>query len=266
VNGPARGICLIFAMHFFKGLAARDRTQRSNLRLVALLASVAGAINAGGFFAVKQYTSHMSGIWASLVNEIVLGNLLLVCAGLSLLLSFIFGAVTTTIMIDWARGKKMHSELACPILLESMLILGFGMLGANLDGSNKALVPGIILLLCFVMGLQNAIVNEASSADIRTTHMTGVLTDLGMELGRLMYWKSIPAANAFNFADADWKKLRVHLTILGFFFSGAVVGAISFRWIGFYTTIPVAAFLILVALPPLLQDIGKRMQKSKGVL
>jgi uncharacterized membrane protein YoaK (UPF0700 family) len=261
----ARGICLILAMHFFNGLATRNRSERSNLRLAALLASVAGAINAGGFFAVKQYTSHMSGIWASLANEIVLGNLLLICAGFALMLSFIFGAVTTTIMIDWARGKKMHGELACPILLESMLILVFGLLGANLDGSTKTLVPTIILLLCFVMGLQNAIVKEASSADFRTTHMTGVLTDLGMELGRLMYWKSIPAANAFNFADADKKKLKIHSTILGFFFFGAVVGAISFKWISFYTTIPVAAFLILVALPPLLQDIGKRMQNSKGV-
>ncbi|MFX4396989.1 YoaK family protein, partial [Acinetobacter baumannii] len=43
-------------------------------------------------------------------------------------------------------------------------------------------------LLCFIMGLQNAIITKVSQARIRTTHVTGITTDIGIELGKLAYW------------------------------------------------------------------------------
>jgi hypothetical protein len=49
-------------------------------------------------------------------------------------------------------------------------------------------VPLTVLLLSFIMGLQNAVGSKISAGKIRTTHMTGNLTDLGMELGKLLYW------------------------------------------------------------------------------
>lgn len=54
-------------------------------------------------------------------------------------------------------------------------------LGANLNIYLSLTVPTIALLLCCVMGLQNAIVTKASKAQIRATHMTGVITDIGVE-------------------------------------------------------------------------------------
>ena len=49
-------------------------------------------------------------------------------------------------------------------------------------------MPVTVLLLSFIMGLQNAAVTKMSAAQIRTTHMTGVITDLGIELGKMLYW------------------------------------------------------------------------------
>jgi hypothetical protein len=57
--------------------------------------------------------------------------------------------------------------------------------GQHRTASTNRLLGG---LLAFTMGLQNAVVSKISASQIRTTHMTGVITDLGIELGKLLYW------------------------------------------------------------------------------
>ena len=94
-------------MDFLHLLTNRDRTRRTNRQLGGLLAFVAGAINAGGFLAVRQYTSHMTGIVSAIADDVVLGNILLASAGLASLLAFISGAATTTILVNWARRRKL---------------------------------------------------------------------------------------------------------------------------------------------------------------
>jgi uncharacterized membrane protein YoaK (UPF0700 family) len=250
-------------MQFLQLLTTKDRTRRTNRQLGGLLAFVAGAINAGGFLAVKQYTSHMTGIISAMADDIVLGHLLLALAGFSLLLSFICGAATTSILVNWARRKKLHGEFALSIMVEAFLLLIFGLLGANLNVLVELFVPTTVLLLCFIMGLQNAIVTKASKAEIRTTHMTGVVTDFGIELGRLMYCNRTHSENLAHFVKADRDKLQIHGTILALFTVGALVGASSFKWIGFLSTLPIAALLTLIALPPLAKDLATYLNTSK---
>ena len=97
----------------------------------------------------------------------------------------------------------MHSKYALALLLEAALLLVFGLVGAHLDTPAQLLVPTTVLLLCFIMGLQNAIVTKISQAEIRTTHMTGVVTDLGLELGRLLYWNGATAPDSVHFVRAN---------------------------------------------------------------
>ncbi len=61
------------------------------------------------------------------------------------------------------------------------------MLGARLARIEGLFVPATVMLLCFIMGLQNAVITKLSHAEIRTTHVTGVVTDIGIELGKLSY-------------------------------------------------------------------------------
>ena len=77
-------------------------------------------------------------------------------------------------------------------MLEAVLLLCFGLLGSNLERHRLLFVPVTVVLLCFVMGLQNAIITKISRAEIRTTHVTGLVTDMGIELGKLIYWKLPP--------------------------------------------------------------------------
>lgn len=243
-------------IQFLHRLTTTARTRGANRQLGGLLAFVAGAINAGGFLAVQRYTSHMTGIVSAIADDLVLGQILLAMAGVSSLLAFIFGAASTALLVNWARRRRLHGEFALPLALEAVLLLVFGLLGANLELLVDVFVPSTVLLLCFVMGLQNAIVTKISQAEIRTTHMTGVITDLGIELGRLFYWNRTPSANDQHKVVANREKLRVHLAILSLFFVGGLVGAVAFKRIGFAATVPFAALLMATAAPPLLRDLG----------
>jgi uncharacterized membrane protein YoaK (UPF0700 family) len=242
-------------------LAARDRTRQRNRQLGALLAFMAGAINAGGFLAVQRYTSHMTGVVSSIADDLVLGQGLLVLAGVGALLAFVAGAATTAILINWARRRGLQGEYALSLALEALLLLLFGVLGANLNELIEVFMPTTVLLLCFIMGLQNAIVTKISQAEIRTTHMTGVITDLGIELGRLLYWNRSRAAGdaPVEPVRANRDRLRILALILGLFFAGGLLGAWAFKTVGYGAVLPLAAVLAVVALPPLLHDVRERL-------
>ena len=243
---------------FLRGLTHRSRTRRSNRQLGGVLAFVAGAVNAGGFLAVNRYTSHMTGIVSAIADDLVLGQLALAMAGVSSLLAFVCGAAVTAWLTNWARRRALHAEFALPLMLEAVLLLVFGLLGANLELLVDVFVPSTVLLLCFLMGLQNAVITKISRAEIRTTHMTGVITDLGIELGRLLYWNRGVRENERHFVQADRDKLGIHATILGLFFLGGLVGALAFKRVGFSATVPLAAGLTALALPTLWQDLRWR--------
>lgn len=242
-------------------LAARERTRQRNRQLGALLAFMAGAINAGGFLAVQRYTSHMTGVVSSIADDLVLGHGLLVLAGIGSLLAFVAGAATTAILINWARRRGLQGEYALSLLLEAMLLLLFGALGAHLNELIEVFMPTTVLLLCFIMGLQNAIVTKISQAEIRTTHMTGVITDLGIELGRLLYWNRSHIEGGEP-VRANRDRLRILALILGLFFAGGLLGAWAFKTVGYGAVLPLAAVLAVVALPPLLHDVRERWAPS----
>jgi uncharacterized membrane protein YoaK (UPF0700 family) len=246
---------------FLLRLTAKGRTRRSNRQFGGILAFVAGAINAGGFLAVQRYTSHMTGIVSAIADDLVVGSITLALAGLVSLSAFIAGAITTTLLISWARRQELRSKYALALLLEAALLLVFGLVGANLKSFAALLVPTAVLLLCFIMGLQNAIITKISHAEVRTTHMTGVVTDLGIELGRLIYWNQSEKANSIQFVKANTDKLFIHATLLGLFFSGGLFGAVAFKAMGFSATLPIALLLVAMALPAVALDL-RRIARS----
>ncbi|NGZ88359.1 YoaK family protein [Duganella aceris] len=237
-------------MHYLRALTSPHRTELGNRRLGRLLAFVAGAVNAGGFFAVGQYTSHMSGIVSALADNAALGRLPLLLAGLASLAAFFLGAATSAILINWGRRRGAHSRYALPLLLEAALLLAFGLSGARLAALGH--VGATVALLCFVMGLQNAIVTKVSRAEIRTTHVTGLVTDIGIELGKLCYWNG--AATTGERVVADMARLRLLGSLLAMFLAGGLAGAFGFQHLGFGAVVPLALGLLTLAAVPLLDD------------
>ena len=226
----------------------------SNRVLGLLLAFNAGAVNAGGFLMVHLYTSHMTGFLSSLADNLVEGQMKLVLGAIGALWAFLSGAGTTAIMVNWARQRKLHSSYALPLLVVAALMLVFGLVGAiTLSWPTPFAVPLTVLLLSFIMGLQNATVTKMSSSQIRTTHMTGVVTDLGIELGKMLYWNRTGTAPESK-VRANHARLRLFAGLLAMFLVGGIAGAAGFKHVGFVFVVPLALVLLALSLPPLWAD------------
>ena len=161
---------------------------------------------------------------------------------------FILGAITTALMVNFARRTPSTAKLTytAPLLLEAALLLVFGLVGATLKSHEFISVSMTAILLCYVMGLQNALVTKISNAEIRTTHITGLVTDLGIELGRLIYWNRTGQLFA-PAVRANRAKLRVLGALIGAFALGGIIGALGFKHVGYVSTIPLAIMLVVMS-------------------
>lgn len=249
---PAASLVIpLMPIDYLTSLTASERTARTNLHLGASLAFNAGALNAGGFLAIGQYTSHMTGMLSSVADNFVLGRISLAATALLSILSFACGAASTAMMVNYSRRNSDRNIYTPPLLLEAILLLVFGLIGANLHMHELSSLSLTAVLLCYVMGLQNALITKISNAEIRTTHITGLLTDIGIELGKLMYWNREGEIDSEFYVKANRRKLCVHLLLVSAFFGGGVVGALGFKHVGFATTIPLAIGLVILSSAPI---------------
>jgi uncharacterized membrane protein YoaK (UPF0700 family) len=243
---------------YLRKLTGNERTQAANRELAHFLAFIAGAANAGGFVAVKQYTSHMSGIVSAMADATAVQDIDVLAAGASALLAFLAGAACTAMLVNWGRRRELKSEYALPMMVEAALLLCFGLMGGHLARHEWFLVPSTVALLCFTMGLQNAIITKISNAEIRTTHVTGMVTDIGIELGKALYWNRRSENEGYVAVRSDYKKLWLLISLVGLFFIGGVVGAVGFNRVGFVATVPLAVLLLMLAFVPIMDDVRAR--------
>jgi uncharacterized membrane protein YoaK (UPF0700 family) len=227
---------------------APQRNEATDRRLALTLAFIAGAMNAGGLVAVGQYTSHMSGIVSALADNMALGSWVLVAGGMGALLSFAIGAAMSAWLVNWGRRHRGGAQYALPLLLEAVLLACFGLGGAIFPGE-KVLAVIAVPLLCFMMGLQNATITKVSGARMRTTHITGIVTDIGIELGKLVYWNRHGDMLGAR-VRADRPKLRLLGGLLAAFFLGGLFGAVGFGRLGFAAALPLALVLALLGSAP----------------
>ena len=214
-------------INYSRKLTGRVRTAHANRQLGLALTFVAGAINAGGFLAVGQYTSHMTGIVSSMADHLALGTVSVALTGLAALLAFVVGAACSAVLVHYSRQRHMHSEYALPLMLEASLLLCFGLLGAQLTVVDALFVSLTVVLLAFIMGLQNALMTALSNAEIRTTHITGTVTDIGIELGKLVYPNRGDGATG-DMVRANRPRLQWLCLLVLCFFVGGVAGALGF--------------------------------------
>jgi uncharacterized membrane protein YoaK (UPF0700 family) len=249
-------------LNYSRKLTGKVRSAGANRHLGLVLAFVAGAINAGGFLAVHQYTSHMTGIVSSMADNVALGTFDVALAGLGALLSFISGAACSAVMVNYARQHQRHSEYALPLMLEAALLLGFGLLGARLADIDGLFVSTTVMLLAFIMGLQNALITKLSRAEIRTTHITGIVTDIGIELGKMAYRNSDKFTGASRVVG-NRARLGLLTMLALFFFAGGIAGTLGFKHVGYIATVPLALVLVALASVPIADDVARGYRRRK---
>jgi uncharacterized membrane protein YoaK (UPF0700 family) len=224
--------------------------------LAFILPGVAGAINASGFFAVGTYTSHMTGNVARIGDELVTGHYWLATRSLIFVGSFLCGAMVSTFLVLY--GKRVGGPPYWrPLLLECALLFVFATV--NVGSEHRAHLNSLTMtaLICSAMGLQNALVTKLSGARIRTTHMTGITTDIGIEAARTIdTWRE--GTRGMGFAASMWHlksfwqdhelhRLRLHLAVLGSFLIGATLGPLCYVLVGHIAMLVPCAVLAALA-------------------
>jgi uncharacterized membrane protein YoaK (UPF0700 family)/anti-anti-sigma regulatory factor len=177
-------------------LSARAYSFRQKSKLAVSLSWVGGYTNVVLLLACGTFASHMTGNATRLGELVILRDWPLAAQFGLLLVSFWLGAVASAFMTEWAQRAGVRSKYVLPMAVEGALLSVLAALvhqhtygGGPADGnSSTLLIHSMANLAAFAMGLQNATITEISGAVIRTTHLTGVITDFGLEGVRFLNW------------------------------------------------------------------------------
>ena len=190
-----------------------------------------------------RYTSHMTGYLSQVADNLVLHDIGLFLQGAVAIVVFILGAAAAAMIINWARHHRTAQQYALTIAAQGPLFLVVGLLGA-LDPAAPLTRNAAFAPLCFMMGFQNATITKISGARIRTTHATGMITDVGIEQGRATYGRLFPADDVM----ANRRNLLLLLQILAACLVGGTVGAFGYGQFGCSFSLLLAAILLTLAL------------------
>lgn len=229
-----------------QGNARDDRIDR---RLASVLAAVAGGLNAAAFHAVGFFSANMTGNVSTLSSLIALGQWMHGLAYLAIVLTFVLGATISTLVIDAGLRRAITTIYARVVVAEGLLLIVLGVAEMRLDQEHG--VPLLILALSFLMGLQNAIVTHISDARIRTTHVSGMATDIGIEIAELVGLRARGSGDDDDY-QATATKLRLHIQTIACFLGGGIAGVLLYRAFGSVMLLLASLPLFVVAIPPLL--------------
>lgn len=212
-----------------------------------LLSFLAGNINTGGYLACHRFVSHVTG-FATLAGISLEENLWLESLGaLTIPLFFLLGVMVSGFLTEKNRSTKVHGQKYAPVMGLVALLIGFVALGGTYnffgnfgDVANMKYDFLLLACLCGACGLQNAAISSASGATIRTTHLTGLTTDLGLGLVRA-------ELHALTVAEKKIER-RSNLLRIATIFSftlGSFIGAMifsRFKYQGFYFPASIALY------------------------
>ena len=213
------------------------RSDSQNRWLAGYLAFVGGFVNSSGFVLLGTFSSHVTGNVGRLANDAATGQYAAAVAALSLVLCFFAGAFAASVIIESRFfGGRSSRAYALALATETLLLLLFSCLSYVTTSAHPRVRDAETSLLCAAMGLQNALVSRLSGAVVRTTHLTGVVTDLGIESARwFRYWRRslsemtrVPLVLGHNPAERPAvPKVLLLGTIAASFLAGASSGAYS---------------------------------------
>lgn len=241
-------------------LTARAYSLRQKTRLAISLSWIAGYTNVVTLIVTGMMVSHVTG------NLTHVGQLLSewdLAAGLKMLavpVCFVAGSILSGVSVTIATRLRRRSIYIVPMLLQAMLLTAVSImitLGERDDSERQlALAWPMVLVTSAAMGLQNATITSISGAVVRTTHLTGVLTDIGLDLVNFCFWlrdktrrrgivrwKRVLRGIA---RQPDAQRIALLASIAGSFLFGVVAGTLIHDHARWLALMPPVAFLLFI--------------------
>jgi uncharacterized membrane protein YoaK (UPF0700 family) len=196
-------------------------TYAHNVRLASLLCIVAGFVNSAGFLGFAVLTTNVTGHAALFAERIAMQDWKTARVVALWMFLFFAGAFVSSRIVSFI-GRNRRFLYVTPILIEIIILLSVALCGHRYNHSlvAKEIFAGSLL---FAMGLQNSLVSIVSGSVVRTTHLTGTFTDLGIEMAQFLQKDT-----------EDRTAIKLRSAIIFFFMCGALVGAYSFHYFSFH--------------------------------
>ena len=239
---------------------AQAHSFQQQARLAISLSWVAGYTNALTVLTCNQVTSHMTGSVSHIGVEVAEGRWSNAGYLIGLVGVFLLGAFASGAMTEFGRLRRYQSIYVLPMGVEALVLAAFALLVdwqaiGTLSPSNAQV--WLTYLPSFAMGLQNATITRISGGVIRTTHVTGVITDLGLEASKIVFrmFGLKRRLDDRRAAQERWRALLL-LSIPGSFALGAGLGTAAFEFVQAWSMVPPVLFLGFLTLQDILVPIA----------
>lgn len=214
----------------------KSRNLKHNIGIASLLSFVAGIVNVVGFLSVQKLTTNVTGHFAFMVEEAFSFHFMQSFFYFIYIFSFLFGAFFSNLIIELTQKVTDKNIFIIPVLLEILLLTIIAFLNFNYIIENPNLIA---CLLLFAMGLQNSLVTTISNSVVRTTHLTGLFTDLGIEISQLFFYKTVEQRTQL------FSSIKLRLTIITTFFVGGILAGLFFSTFKIKTLLLASCILLI---------------------
>ncbi len=224
--------------------------RRENIYVWWLMAFQAGAVNAGAFIGAHRFVTHTTGFATHFGFELANQHEGAALGMLSVPVFFLAGAMITSYFVDLPQSSGQRANYALPsflifLCISAATVLGelglFGAFGTAMIIKHDYL---FLVLLCLASGLQNALITNSQGVVVRTTHLTGVTTDLAVGLVRTFFGERRISASRIAH---DRLATKARAGIIGCFVLGSTVSAYLYlkaHYLGFL--VPVLTSILLL--------------------
>jgi uncharacterized membrane protein YoaK (UPF0700 family) len=178
------------------------------------LTMVAGQVNVISYTGVySQTVSHLTGTVTHLSSELLKAQWISSFQITLIIVHFLAGSAVSG-FVTGIRSLRMGRRYGVLLMLEGF-VLTLSMIYLQ-DGALYG-----EYLAAFACGLQNAMASSFSGAVLRTTHMTGIITDLGILIG-----------HSLRHGNPDLQRFLLYLSLLSGFITGGILGSLAYISIG----------------------------------
>lgn len=206
-----------------------------------MLCFAAGAVNGTALLACERFVTHVTGTVTRLGLEFA--RLTIMLDFLLVLIAFVAGAMVSGLLINGRAARSQRPYFSLPLWLTAAITGAVGVVGhlgmlGPLGGPVDE--PRDFVLLCalsFAMGLQNAAVATSTGQLVRTTHLTGPATDLGVHVAELLFASGPARQLAKQHAALRVGKLVAHV-------AGAALSVLLVQACGFLSLLVPAAVVV----------------------
>ena len=218
---------------------SNSRTLEDNIKLGALTAFSGGMVNVASLLIFFSFSSNVTGHYAILASEIVKGNLYQTGIVFAWIFLFFFGSFLSNLIVIHLSKINTYLAHSLPLILEIICLISVGFYGQFYYKETLTETETLLALMLFAMGLQNGLTASISNFAVKTTHLTGTTTDLGILFS--MFTKVEYRNN-----EALKGKAKLLLSIAASYLFGAILSGFTYMYLGFKMFYAVSLVLIVV--------------------